>query len=230
METSLHRQLKALYAEDDSQCEVRLGRYRIDVVSGGSLIEIQHGSLAAIRDKIRCLLKDHRVVVVKPIVVRKTLVKMKSKTGAIVQRRLSPKRGSVLDIFDELVYFTRVFPHRNLTLEIPLVEIEEWRFPGHGRRRRWRKNDFQVADQKLVEVRETLRYSTAIDLIDTLPIAKLPAPFHTGHLASALGTNRSVAQRITYCLRHIGAAKQVGKCGNALMYELARARRSRNAA
>ena len=52
METSLHRDLKKLYAGDDSQTEVVLGGYRIDAVSGGRLIEIQHGSLSAIRDKI----------------------------------------------------------------------------------------------------------------------------------------------------------------------------------
>ena len=40
------------------------------------------------------------------------------------------------DLFDDLVHFTRVFPHRRLTLEVPLVDIEEWRYPGHGRRRR----------------------------------------------------------------------------------------------
>ena len=29
----------------------------------------------------------------------------------------------MLSLFDELVYFTRVFPHENLTLETPLVEV-----------------------------------------------------------------------------------------------------------
>ena len=45
----------------------------------------------------------------------------------------------MLDLFEELVHFTRVFPHPRLTLEVVLVEIEEWRYPGHGRRRRWRR-------------------------------------------------------------------------------------------
>ncbi|MFT7644160.1 MAG: hypothetical protein ACI9G1_005926, partial [Pirellulaceae bacterium] len=137
METSLHRQLKDIYAKADAQLEVPLGRYRIDVVSDGDLVEIQHGSLAAIRDKVADLLaQDHRVLVVKPIVARKYLVKQDAKSGQVVSRRLSPKRGTVVDLFDELVYFTRVFPHKNLAIEVPLVEIEEYRYPGHGRRRR----------------------------------------------------------------------------------------------
>ena len=83
METSLHRDLKTLYAGQDAQFEVSLDGYRIDVVSGGRLVEIQHGSLAAIRDKVRSLLEDHSVVVVKPIVVQKLLVKRASKGGPV---------------------------------------------------------------------------------------------------------------------------------------------------
>ena len=59
METSLHRDLKTLYVGQDAQFEVSLGGYRIDVMSGGHLVEIQHGSLAAIRDKVKTLLNDH---------------------------------------------------------------------------------------------------------------------------------------------------------------------------
>ncbi len=53
METSLHQQLKALYAGDHGQTEVKLGKYRIDAVVAGELVEVQHGGLGAIRDKIR---------------------------------------------------------------------------------------------------------------------------------------------------------------------------------
>ena len=76
METSLHRALKAHYAGDDRpRTEVRLGGYRIDAIRRRTLVEIQHGSLAAIRTKISKLLVDgHRVLVVKPIVARKTII------------------------------------------------------------------------------------------------------------------------------------------------------------
>jgi len=219
METSLHRDLKTLYAGEEARFEVALGNYRIDVVSGDHLVEIQHGSLSAIRDKVRKLLVRHRVLVVKPIVVRKLLVKQAAKGGRVTDRRMSPKRGRLLDLFDELIYFTRVFPHQRLVLEVPLVDIEEWRYPGHGRRRRWRANDHQVEDQKLVAVREVHRLRTASDL-RRLIACPLPQPFHTGHLAESLGIERWEAQRIAYCLRKIGTLRQIGKRGNALLYEL----------
>ena len=219
METSLHRQLKQLYADDDRCLEVRVDGFRIDAVHAGRLIEIQHGSLAAIRRKITRLLEQHRVVVVKPIVTRKFLIKRAARGGRVVSRRLSPKRGTLLDLFDELVYFTSVYPHPNLTLEVPLVEVEEYRYPGHGKRRRWRRSDFQVEDQKLLQVAETHRFRTAADLTRLLPRAALPSPFHTGQLAQVLDAPRWLAQRIAYCLRHTGAAQEIGKTGNARLYQ-----------
>ena len=62
METTLHRQLKELYADPHSRQEVPLDKYRIDVVRGDVLVEIQLGSIAAIRDKIHKLLVDHYVL------------------------------------------------------------------------------------------------------------------------------------------------------------------------
>ena len=230
METSLHRELKRRYADpDDVRVEVRHGRFRIDAVRGRELVEIQHGSLAAIRDKIRVLLADHRVCVVKPIVASKLLVKRSHKNGEIVDRRLSPRRETLLTLFDELVYFTKVFPHPRLTLEAVLVEIEEWRYPGHGRRRRWRANDFVVEDQILCGVVGTCRLAKAADLRALLP-DDLPQPFQTAELGAALAVPRHVAQRIAYCLRETGAVREIGKAGNTRIYGWPAARRRRRAA
>ena len=49
----------------------------------------------------------------------------------------------------------------------------------------------------------------------------MPQPFHTGHLAESLRVDRWSAQRIAYCFRQTGAVLQVGKQGNARLYEFA---------
>lgn len=218
METSLHRDLKALYAGETDRREVRWGEFRIDVVRADELVEIQHGSLSAIRGKVARLLERHRVRVVKPIVIEKRLIKCRRRGAEVVDERRSPKRGSIWELFHELVYFVRVFPHPRLTLEVPLVEVEEWRYPGHGRRRRWRRDDFQVEDRKLLSVREVHRFHTPADLAALAPAA-LPSPFHTGDLAAAIDVDRWFAQRIAYCLLHTGAAQLVGKRGNARLLQ-----------
>ena len=220
METSLHRELKRLYADRHARVEVPVAGYRIDAIDGDWLVEIQHGSLSAIRDKVRKLLATHQVLVVKPLVARKTLVRRRKKGGAVASRRASPKREGLLNLFDELVYFTRVFPHPRLALHVVLVEVEEWRYPGHGRRRRWRENDFIVEDQKLISVGESVRIATNADLWRMMP-PSLPRPFHTGHLAEGLGIQRWIAQRIAYCLRKMGTVIEVGKQGNTRLYEYA---------
>ena len=104
-----------------------------------------------------------------------------------------------------MVHFTNVFPHRGLTLEVLLVEVEESRYPGHGRRRRWRENDHEVEDQRLVAIRGKHRLRTAADLA-RLVRCPLPSPFHTAHLAESLGVRRWLAQRIVYCLQRMGSA------------------------
>lgn len=221
METTLHRQLKERYAVDGAPVEQRVGRYRIDVVQPGRLVEIQLASLSAIRDKIATLLTEHRVLVVKPIIARKYLVKQHRAGGKVISRRRSPKQGTVLDLFEELVHFTRVFPHRRLTIEVPLIEIEEWRYPGHGRRRWRHENDHQVEDQRLLEVLSVQQFHTAADLCRLLP-PRLPKPFHTGHIAEGLGVQRWIAQRMAYCMRKCGAIQSVGKLRGAWLYAKAR--------
>ena len=221
METSLHRQLKEHFRLPNSQLEVKVGRYRIDVVNEGRLVEIQQSGLSSIRDKIQRLLKDDYVVeVVKPLIARKRIIKLSQKNGSETDRRWSPKKGTKLTLFDELIYFTRVFPHTNLKLVVPLIDIEEVRYPGHGRKRRWRSNDFVIQDRELLKMHSFETYEHATDLHRLLP-SSLSSPFDTKQLARAMEIPRYDAQRIAYVLRKTGSAFQVGKKGNAVLYELA---------
>lgn len=217
MESTLHRQLKELYADDASEIEVRHGNYRIDVVSGDELIEIQQSSLSAIRNKVRTLLDDHLVVVVKPVVRRRMLVKYRRKGGRETSRRYSPKRGDLVDLFAELVYFIGVFPHERLALDVVLIDVEEHRYP--RKHKRFNRSAWKVDDQRLVEVCEIHRLRTPVDLL-ALVNCDLPSPFHTGDLAKLLNIDRGFARQIAYCFRNMGAAQQIGKQGNTLLYEL----------
>ena len=220
METTLHQQLKEQFREPGSEIEVKLGRYRIDVVNGNRLVEIQRSGLSAIRDKIlKLCTTGYEVEVVKPLVVRKRLIKLTRKNGKVADERWSPKRLTILDLFDELIYFTRVFPHPNLKLIVPMIETEEIRYPGHGRRRRRRKGDFQILDRHILETHEVHTFAKATDLHQLLP-ADLPKKFDTKELANGLNIPRHQAQRISYVLRKTGSAVEVGKRGNAILLKL----------
>jgi hypothetical protein len=193
METTLHRQLKELYAGDAASREVRLGGFRIDAIADGKLIEIQSAPLGAIRDKVRTLVQQHDVLVIKPLAARKTLIKLKKKNGAVISTRMSPRRETVCDLFIELVNFVPLFPHPRLTLDVLLTEQEEDRVPVQRRRRRGK--DYRVLDRRLVQVIETHRFRTADDMLALLP-EELPSSFTTADIASLLRIPRGLAQKM----------------------------------
>jgi len=227
METSLHRQLKTHYSADESQQEVTVDGYRIDAIAGGRLIEIQYGSLGAIRDKIHALLEHHDVLVVKPLAARKFLVTKTRRNGRVKSSRYSPARQTFYHLFDDLVHFVGVFPHRRLTLEVLLTEQEEHRLP--ARRRRWRSKGYRVEDRTLRSIVDRLQLQTPNDLLKLLPRG-LTQPFTTADIAESAGIPRWLAQKMAYCLRKTAAAAAVGKRGNSVLYATPKTRRQQAAA
>ncbi len=227
METALHKQLKLLYATAEDKTEVGVLGFRIDAIGKrGELIEIQHASLGALREKTKRLLLEQkkRVRIVKPIVAKKTIITLDAPGGEVIRRRQSPKRGNLLDIFIDLVHFGQVFPHPKLTLEVVLIEAEEIRIDRAKPSRRRRAKRYQTLEQSLVNVQSRVEFVKLADLLKHLPIEHLPQPFDTAELAAALSRPRWFAQKVAYCLRQSGAARLAGKRGNNQLYETGKPR------
>lgn len=217
MATSLHNQLKLHYVADEDRHEVDLGNYRIDAIDpDGRLIEVQCASLLAIRDKIRDLTQTHKVVVVKPLAARRKLLKKNRRNGKVVSRRYSPNRETLSNIFEELVHFTKAFPHPNLQLDVLLTEQEEVRVP--AKRKTWRRKH-SVQDRTLVQVMETHSLTSAAELWSVLEI-DVPEVFTTADLAVGGDMPRWLAQKAAYCFREMGYIEACGKQGNAIQYFL----------
>jgi len=215
METSLHRQLKTLYAPSAEETEVIVDGYRIDAIAEGRLIEIQSASLSSLVPKLKVLLNDHPLTVVKPLAAKKFLIKRKKPKGKILTERYSPKKESLLHLFDELVHFKDIFPHENLVIEVLLTEQIEHRVP-KKKSRRWRK-DYRVLDRELTEIRHRVSVASPVDLLGLLP--GLPAePFTTKEIADCCSIPRWLAQKTAYCLRKAGSVEVSGKRGNAIEY------------
>jgi hypothetical protein len=215
MESSLHRALKALYGDaSGGRCEVFLDGFRIDAVeSSGQLVEIQSGALGPLRAKLARLLPEHRMRVVKPVVVERRVVRRSRLDGSDLSARRSPKRGAVVDLFGDMVGLARVFPHPNLVIEVLAVSIDEIRLP------RLRRPGFEVADRSLVDVRGRTLLTQAHDLWSLLPESRdWHEPFTTADLARGLDRPLWFAQRVAYCLRLSGAATPLGKRRNSQVY------------
>jgi hypothetical protein len=159
------------------------------------------------------LLPDHRIRIIKPIGIRRRVVRRNRLDFRELSARLSPKRWELFDVFEDLVGIVSIFPHPNLTIEVLATTIEEIRVP----RRRF--PGYEVADRRLGNVLGSTALAVAEDLWRLIPLGwDWSEPFTTQELAKRLGRPLSFAQRIAYCLRCSGAARQVGKSRNSLIY------------
>ncbi len=213
-ERSLHAALKEYLAQPGDRIEARVGRYVIDIVRDGLLIEVQTGSLHRIRRKLVRLLQEHAVALYIPIAARKWIVRQAA-DGARIGRRRSPRQGRLVDVFRQLVYLPQVLGHPDLTLWVLMIEEEEVRRDdgrGSWRRRRW-----SVADRRLLTVVSQHCLATPADLLALLP-AELPQPFTNRDLAHSLGCRPALAQKITYTLRRLESLQVEGKRGRAYLF------------
>jgi hypothetical protein len=218
METSLHRQLKQNYARCEADIEVAIGRYRVDAIRDDELIEIQCASLSALRDKSRQLLRRHRLRIVKPVIVRTRIRRLDRVDGQVLSRRMSPKRGAIVDVFDDLIYFTRLFPHPNLTIEVVSVEVEQTRVPNRKRRRRWHP-DYRVQELTLERVVGQVEFREPRDLLSVIPWPDGPASFNTAELATLIDRPRWFAQKVAYVLRKTGAIEAQMRNRSGVQYQ-----------
>jgi hypothetical protein len=218
MPTDLHIALQEYYAGADGATEAQLDGYRVDVLRGGVVYEVQTGSFGAIRRKVEDLAQRHPVVVVFPVAQQKIIVKLAPGTGEILSTRRSPRRGTAWDVVEHLPYLAESLRHENLSLELVMTVVREVRCAdGTGS---WRRRGVATVGRELVEVVERVRLSTARDFARLLP-EDLPEPFMVSDLAAAAGVNRWLAGRMARGLKRLEAVRQVGKRGNALLYERA---------
>lgn len=218
-EKPLHASLKQWYSRPGDVFEVPVDGYVVDLVrDDGLLIEIQTSGFSSMKAKTTRLLENgHRIRIVHPIPVEKTIVKVDS-DGTIISRRISPKHGSPADVFGELVSFPNLFAEGELEVDVVMTIEEEYRH--HTPERSWRRKGWSVTERRLIDVDGSLLVTSAADLARLLPDS-LPAEFTTADIAKQLRRPRRIAQQMAYCLRELGAIDVVGKQGNTIEYRLA---------
>jgi len=221
-ERSLHASLKDWYARPDDRLEVHVDGFWVDIVRGDLLIEIQTRNFSSAKRKLAALTTDHRVRLVYPIAREKWIIRLAENGLDRLGRRKSPKRGSLMHVFEELVSIPELMARPNFSLEVLLIREEEVRRKQPGGR--WRRKGWGTYDRKLIDVVGRVVLDSPSDICGLLPDG-LPDPFTSRELAGALGESRRLAQKTAYCLRRMGAAEVAGKRGNALLYTTRREER-----
>lgn len=161
--------------------------------------------------KLDRLLANHRILLVHPIAVEVYLQRPGKRT------RKSPKRGSIFELFDELVSIPTLLDHPNLCLEVALVSIDRVQQLA-PRRRQWR-GKFRTVDQQLREILEIRRFDAPGDLAALLPEG-LPPEFTTKDLCKHAGISRDAAQRMAFCFRFLEIIREVGRSRGGIHYTL----------
>lgn len=215
-ESSLHLSLKMLYKQLDQNIEEKVENYIVDVVGKDILIEIQTKNFSAISKKLKILLKKYKVKLVHPIAEEKWIINVDMETGEILSKRKSPKKGTIYDLFYELVRVPDILENENLTIDVLLIREEEIRCnDGFGS---WRRKGISIIDRRLIDVISKIELLDPKDFLSLIP-DNLEQPFSNKDLATCCKIPIAKIRRMTYCLKKMNLINQVGKKRNELLYE-----------
>ncbi|MCL2410432.1 MAG: hypothetical protein FWC97_02200 [Treponema sp.] len=214
-ESSLHRTLKFQYVGKEGKTEAQIGEFVADgISSGGEVIEVQTGSFAPLVKKVKKFSKAGKVRIVHPVAVTKIL-EVYDEDGVLISKRKSPKKGSIWNIFDALVY-TPILPFiKNVVIEVVLADIVEKRSKdGKGARRR---KGISIKDKELSVWHEKVVFSKKTDFLRFVPFKK-GEEFTAASLAERSGIKNNTAQKALYTLTKMNIVKRIRKNGKAYVY------------
>ena len=204
-----------MLAAPGDRFEVPIGGFVIDLVrADGELVEVQTSGFSALGRKLDALLDTHRFRIVYPAAAERRIVRVDG-DGEITSVRRSPRRASVVEVFDKLVAIPTLLTHPHLTIEVLLLredDVRGERLERVGRRRR------DAGQRRLIDVLERVEFRGPDDVVGMLP--PLPSgPFSTRDLAAVFGCSVLLAQRAAYCLRAMGIIEAAGKRGRTPLHQ-----------
>ena len=223
-ETSLHRELKEIYAQKyQGRTEIEIENYICDIVcndKNAMIIEIQTSNLSKLTDKIEKLSKTHKVKLIYPLATT-TYLQKQDESGKILSKRKSPKKKNIYSIFGELFSLYKLFDNKNFELNILFTEIciekiiLENPVQTPNKSRRFKKN-WLTKDKKLISINNEVVLKTKKDLQDLIP-KEIPDFFSSKDFKNTEVKNE--ANKMIWVLRKANIIEQVKKKGNLIIYK-----------
>jgi hypothetical protein len=214
-EFSLHSEIKKVYSLPGDQFEVRLGNYIVDILRGNLVIEVQTKNFSALKEKIQALIGKHQVRIVYPLSEKKWITCV-TKDKVILNKRRSPRKAKLTDLFRELVMIPHMIGEENFSLEVLFIDEEEVRCDdGKGS---WRRRGVSIIERRLLKVNDRILFQTKADYLKILP-DNLNGVFTNRELARLATISIRTARQITYCLRKSGVIRLAEKKRRELSFE-----------
>jgi len=214
-ESSLHKTLKFRYS-DTGNTEIPVGNYVCDGRSQtGELIEVQTGSFAPLRNKIKTLTKEESIRIIFPVIISK-YIEVYDTEDKLLRKRKSPGKGCIWDVFNALLHAADLCMVPNLTLELTLLDIvEKRRADGKGT---WRRKGITVEDKIPAAWHETVIINKPFDYNIFLPFNKTET-FTVNDLCEKTGISASLARKCLYVMNKAGLTERAGKQGRSFLYK-----------
>ena len=214
-ESSLHKSLKFRYSADGGVTEKAAGAYVCDACTAdGELIEVQTGSFGPLREKVKTLTETRKVRIIHPIIAQK-YIELYDTEGLLLRRRKSPRKGSLWDLFDALIYAPELPLLKKLSIELAVIDIVEKRVDdGKGS---WRRKGVRIVDRFLGAWHRSVVLKGAKDYRQFVPFKKSER-FTVRDLGEKARITTALARKAVYALAKMGVVERVGKLGNSFIY------------
>jgi hypothetical protein len=214
-ESSLHSEIKKAYSLPGDQFEVKLDNYIVDILRENLVIEVQTKNFSALKEKLQVLTENHQVRLVYPLPEKKWITNV-TKDQVVLNKRKSPRKGKLTDLFQELVMIPHIIKNENFSLEVLFIEEEEVRCDdGNGS---WRRKGVSIKERKLLKVNDRILFLNKSDYLKILP-NNLTGVFTNRELAKLGKFSLRAARQITYCLRKSGVIRLVEKKRRELIFQ-----------
>ena len=214
-ESSLHKKLKYQYIGAGGKSEVEVGEYVADGIRrDGEYIEVQTGSFAPLKKKVKEFAASGKVRIIHPVAVTRN-IEVYDTNGKMLYRRKSPIRGSLWNLFDALLHAPELPLLKGVTIEVVLADITEKRVKdGKGS---WRRKGVSIKDKELSVFHESVIFSKPRDYLRFIPFKK-GEEFTVTSLAEKANIKNWLAGRALYVLTKLKLLKRTGKKRNAWIY------------
>jgi len=214
-EYSLHSEIKRFYSLPGDRFEVKLDDYIVDILRGQLAIEVQTKNFSALKEKLQTLTEKHQVRLVYPLPEKKWITYI-TRDNIVVNKRKSPKKGRLTDLFRELVMIPQMIGDENFSLEVLFIDEEEVRCDdGKGS---WRRRGISIKERRLLQVNGRILFQNKTDYLKMLPNG-LGQVFTNSELAKLTKIPVRTARQITYCLRKSNIIRIAEKNGRELKFQ-----------
>lgn len=216
-EKKLHIMMKKYFEEDTEYHEIPTNGFIADIRRDGVITEIETSGFTGLKSKLQAYLPEYKVNLVYPAAVKKFVSWIDPETFEISDRRQSPKKESVYTALFEMVRILPYVSDTNLTIVVPLLEIDEYKLLNGWSRDR--KKGASRYERIPVDLYDIIELNTDDDYRAYIP-ESCRAGFTVKEFAKAAHIQEDTARAVVKVFETRGLVENIGKKGRSYLYSV----------